>query len=478
MILAEKVFDEVFTARNFNTSPLTISSLQGDLYDYEAVIKMDNGPNNVFLLARLNADTGGNYRNYHMRGANTVVSAAVSDAATSIRVGFSKTNPSLVKIRITGSSGEERYIDTLGANDATSVSSIYKYSDYWKNTVDEVTSITFLFAASNTCDAHIILYRTPKVASQAGWELMETLSWSSETAEKSFTVNGDRDIKYKIVWIADSVGNQLNLEFNNDNGSNYLTQVLRNNSGSITASNSTNSNVQGRGRENSAYIINAESGVKRLVNMSTASSSGGGVQQIESSIWWSNTVDNLTSIDCTPAGTVTGTAKLYRKINPKSTADTLNFEGISSEDFSSTDFSSGTTHTIAGDSMTLLKIEGVLSNASGDIEIRMQLNSDTASNYPEQLLKADTSTVTAASSTRAYIVLAKLQQGDQAEFTHYLYTNSGANRPMLTECSYDENALEKLAQWWSNSVDEITTAKIYASSSNGITGNIKVSRLT
>ena len=133
---------------------------------------------------------------------------------------------------------------------------------------------------------------------------------------------------------------------------------------------------------------------------------------------------------------------------------------------------------MSGDDVLLYKIEGLLSNTSGDIEIRMELNSDTAANYPEQYLRGDTSTASAASATRNYIVLAKLQNGDQAQFNHYLYPKSGENRPMLTECSYDENALEKLAQWWSNSADSISSIKIYASTSNAITGTLKLSRLT
>ena len=487
MIKAEKVFDEVFSARNFNTSPLTISNLDGDFYDYEPVIFLGTSSGNTEFEIRCNADSSANYRSYYMRGSSTNAVASTNDADNEMDLNqmARSSGPSLGMILVTGSSGEERYCDGLISGGQNR---ILKTSSYWKNTADNLTSLTFQFAGSATADAHIMLYRTPKASGQSSWELMETVNFTSRNLASGaspidFTVDGDQDKIYKIVGSTTSTsGSSLGMVLNSDTASNYTLQYLYNDSGTIRSTNRSDTSIETEAagstdNEEFSFIINAESGVERLINMSQAQTDTS--DQNECAAWWSNTADNLTAIRLRTAATesVTGFVKLYRKRNPAGTGDTLPFEVVHSKELSATDYSAGETINILGDSMNLLKIEGLLSNASGDIEIRMQLNSDTASNYPEQLLKGDTSTASAASSTRAYIVLAKLQNGDQSEFTTYLYPKSGENRPALTRCSYDENAIEMLGQWWSNSADEVTTAKIYASTSNGITGNIKVSRL-
>tara|TARA_R100000808_G_scaffold17647_1_gene38940 strand:+ start:1833 stop:3944 length:2112 start_codon:yes stop_codon:yes gene_type:complete len=471
---SEKIYDQTFFARNFNTSPLTISGLEGDLYDYEFIIKTDTVGSDTNLLLRCNGDSTSNYRVYYMQGNGSSAAASVDDSGNSIQLNnaLGTAQQGFISGKLTGSSGDERYFDLLWTGDGR----ISKTSGYWKNTADEVTSFSITASASITVDAHIVLYRTLKDASQERWELVETKSWTSSNSDQTFTVDGDGDIQYKVIIKSD--GGNFNFRLNSDSGSNYTRQNLKNIGGSISAANSTLSfaEIVDSGDINDAeIIINAESGVERLC-LSSVSGEGVPRDQSENAIWWSNTADNLTSITLR-MDLNTGTAKLYRRKNPKTIGDTLPFEMVERESFSSTDWSAGSTYTVAGDDVLLYKIEGLLSNASGDIEIRMELNSDTAANYPEQYLRGDTSTASAASATRNYIVLAKLQNGDQAEFSHYLYPKSGENRPMLTECSYDENAVEKLAHWWNNSDDGITSIKIYASSSNAITGELKLSRL-
>ena len=472
MIEAEEVFNESFTARNFNSSPLTISGLEGDTYDYELVMFNGIPSANSRWRVRFNGDSTSNYRFYGMRAAGALTGASTNDAVTEIRISSSNQlntgNTGFVMSSITGSSGDERYVDTFSSGHAN----INKESDYWKNTANELISMEIATSTSITLDAHIMLYRTPKISEQSNWELMKTLDWSSETAEKSFSsLLGDTDKEYRISWEGDQ---ELNIEINNDNASNYTRQYLQNSGGSLSANNASNTSIVTDGIE-STVIINAETGVERLCLVNSSNTTA--AQQSERDIWYSNTATEITSLDCTPTASATGTAKLYRRIEPSGTGDTLPLEVMNNIPLSSDDFSAGQTINMLGDSMNLLKIEGLLSNASGDIEIRMELESDTAANYPEQFLKGDTSTASAAAATRNYIVLAKLQNGDQSEFTTYLYPRSGANRPLLTQCSYDENAVEFLGQWWNNSADEITTAKIYASTSNAVTGNIKVSRL-
>ena len=491
MIKAEKVFDEVFSARNFNTSPLTISNLDGDFYDYEPVIFLGTSSGNTEFEIRCNADSSANYRSYYMRGSSTNAVASTNDADNEMDLNqmARSSGPSLGMILVTGSSGEERYCDGLISGGQNR---ILKTSSYWKNTADNLTSLTFQFAGSATADAHIMLYRTPKASGQSSWELMETYSATAVNFNSSPTLIfsgllGDTALKYKMdIEYTSAANTTMGIRVNSDSGSNYTRQNLRNKNGALASSNATSTssrfseeNTAVTGVRNVTIEVDTETGVERMIKTSFACSTNNGVDQQESTCWYSNTATEVTGFTLVSdtSNVADVTAKLYRKRNPAGTGDTLPFEVIHSKELSATDYSAGETINILGDSMNLLKIEGLLSNASGDIEIRMQLNSDTASNYPEQLLKGDTSTASAASSTRAYIVLAKLQNGDQSEFTTYLYPKSGENRPALTRCSYDENAVEFLGQWWSNSADEITTAKIYASTSNGITGNIKVSRL-
>ena len=486
---AEKVYDQTFTARNFNISPLTISGLEGDLYDYKFIIKTDTVGSDTNLLLRCNGDTTSNYRVYYMQGNGSSAAASVDDSGSSIQLNnaLGTAQQGFIIGSLTGSSGDERYFDLLWSGDGR----ISKTSGYRKNTADEVTSFSITASASITVDAHIILYRTPKEASQEKWELVDVQNISAvDISTNPVIFNNldlDSDKEYKVVWESlTSTNLRLEIRLNNDTGSNYTQQGLRNNGGTIDADNRTQGFFYtgvastANASEYGYFTVRGDSSVKRLCEISYGSSPAStGYEQTEYTGWWNNLVDNVTEIRLfnDNTATVTGTIKLYRKRNPKTISDTLPFEMVEEESFSSTDWSAGSTYTVSGDDVLLYKIEGLLSNASGDIEIRMELNSDTAANYPEQLLKGDTSTASAASTTRNYIVLAKLQNGDQAHFNHYLYPKSGENRPMLTECSYDENALEKLAQWWNNSADSISSIKIYASSSNAITGTIKLSRL-
>lgn len=471
------IYNETFSARNFSSSPLAIPlTLEGDTYDYQLVCFFASASGDSIMDITLNSDTTANYRNYEMKGLSGTANAAMGNADTAIELQnlIGTANPNFLMMDITQSSGRERVIDSFYSGDGA----VLKQTSYWKNTANELDEITLTAASSVTCDAHIILYQLPKAADQGNWEYISELDWSAETAIKSFTgLDGDVDKKYKLVFSGSNIA--FSVRINSDSGANYKQQYLRNSLGSVQSGFGNFPYLYTNAAStDSEYIFHAETGVKRLIE-GNITSTGTGYKQVESICWYSNTATNITSINCnTHSSNLTGKATLFKLKDTSITGDTLGFTTLDSEDFSSDDFSSGTTHTIYGDSIKLLKIEGLLSNASGDIEIRMQLNSDTAANYPEQLLKADTSSTSAASSTRSYIVLAKLQNTDQAEFTHYLYTNSGENRVGLTRCSYDENAIEKLGQHWLNSADEITSVKIYASSSNAITGNIKVSTLT
>lgn len=290
-------------------------------------------------------------------------------------------------------------------------------------------------------------------------------------AEKSFTVNGDSDIKYKIEW---SGNQELNLELNNDTTT-YTRQYLQNSSGTISAANSTSETSIVSDGINSTFIINAETGVKRLVTTSASNTSS--AQQSEMAHWYDDTATNLTSLDCTPAAIATGTAKLYRLKNPNGpTGDTLPFETVQNISVSG-DYSAGTTiSNLAGNSHTLIKVEGHFSTIGN--ELRIQLAGDTGANYDEQELKAATSTASATSVSSAnYWMLADASSSKVASFELYIYPKDGENRPALLINRTNENQLEFKALWWNDTATDLDSLKIYTSSTTTTTGNIKVSRL-
>lgn len=496
MILAEKIFNQLFTARNFNTLPLTISSLQGDLYDYELITFFGPSSASTDLLITLNSDTTANYREYNMLGAASSALATVTDS--NVNVGLDdiphSTNSSFLKARITGSSGDERYLDIFYG---TSTNRVFKTSGYWKNTANEVDEITLKFSTSVTADAHIILYRTPKVASQAGWELMETKTFTNAdlfNSPVSFTgLDGDRDKVYKIDLYNFSNNATILPEFtiNADTGSNYTEQRIQNNGGSIAAANTARSAILTSASTmnfvNFSMIINAESGVKRLVTSSTGLTAN--IEQQESSVWWTNTADNITTIELFDASTnsdIDGYAKLYRKINPKSTADTLNFETIKTVSISG-DFSAGHTFSnLKGDSTTLYKLEFLgETDASGTTWIRAQINGDTTSNYIHQYLRSYASVADAVNVTYPYINFMHNFIGgieEMGTIECYIYPRSGADRPMLSKSAVEHIAgvqwsTNHVATWWGNSADEVTSIKVFGSNSNALTGTLKLSRL-
>ena len=244
---AEKIYDQTFTARNFNTSPLTISGLEGDLYDYELIVQTPGTTTYSYYYLTLNSDTTANYRDYGMRGRATSAAASVSDAASRLDLfesGSTGQTDHLAIVKLTGSSGDERYLDAFYSSNDNTNNSIWKKSLYLKNTADEVTSITFTSGVSVTIDAHIILYRTPKEASQEKWELIHDEDFTSVNLNANpidLVTDGDRDIQYRIDVTHDQPNTEIFLRPNNDIGTNYSREFLYNNSGTITATSATSS---------------------------------------------------------------------------------------------------------------------------------------------------------------------------------------------------------------------------------------------
>ena len=258
-----------------------------------------------------------------------------------------------------------------------------------------------------------------------------------------------------MVWNGDQ---HLNTQINNDGGANYTQQRVRNQSGSINASNATVATMSSAGY-NAEYIINAATGSKRLIYTKTSSKTISSQQDLRA-WWYQDTIANITTLDCTPSVSATGTATLYRKKPTRS--GTLPWRLVKSIPVSG-DFSGGYTFSgLEGDSVKLYRVEFLGSNTSNiNIELRSQVNSDSSNINNEQFLKGDTSTASAAAATRTYIVNCKLQNGDQSYSNTIIYPKTGSSRPILTECSYDENALEKTAHWYGDSITEMTSLKVF-----------------
>ena len=467
----EIIHNEEYSARNFNSSPLTISDLKGDTFDYEFLIVTSGVSGDSLLDMTFNADTTANYRNYEMKGLSTTSNAASGDSDTAIELQnfFGTANPNFLKMQILGSSGNERYISSSYSADGA----ILEQSSYWKNTASQLTSITITAASSVTADAHVVLVRYPKSGTQGTWEEVSTLSWSAESSEKSFTsLLGDTDIQYRLVWSGDQ---ELNIEINDDNGSNYSRQYLQNSSGSISSNNNTaNTSIVTDGIE-SIVIINAESGIDRLCNLSGSNTSA--AQQSNRGVWWRNTVDEVTSLDCTPSASATGTATLYKRVVPAETGDTILFEEIETVAVSGNFTAGHTFSSLTGDSEVLYKLEWLGHNASGASILRVQINGDTSTNYPEQRLRANFSTASAAAVNNAHFIICTPQNGDTSSGVTYIYPKSGDNRPILTKFANDEDQIDFRAGTWLNSVDEVTSIKVFSSNSNAQTGTLILSRM-
>ena len=466
------VHDVEYSARNFSSSPLTISGLEGNTFDYEFIIVTSNVSGDSLLDMTFNADTTANYRNHEIKGLSSTASAAVSDSDTAIELQnfFGTANPNMLKMQILGSSGDERYISASYSADGA----ILEQSSYWKNTASELTSVTITAASSVTSDAHVVLIRYPKVDVQGSWEYVSSLTWSAETATKNFTVDGDADKKYKIVCKFSS--GEMQVRLNSDSTSNYPYSTIFNNFGSLSISTSTTSLIRGFTAWNDAtYIINADSGADRLLSVNYSRESTNH-QQTPSTNWWGNSVDNLTAINCNVlSANITGTADLYKVVDVDKTADTITFQEIETVDIAGIDFSAGHTFSsLTGNSSTLYKVEWLGDTAAN---LRMQINADTGSNYIDQYIQGSFS-VTAATATTAYFVMKSgADASEESWFEFYLHPKSGNNRPGLNYQSNDEDTVRFGAKTWLNSVDQITSIKVFASTTATTTGTLRLSRM-
>ena len=472
MAKSELVY-EFLGSQNLNTTPIDITGLQGNTYDYKLVMFGDavNNANEIRLTS--NNDTTSNYRWYRMAARAALAFANVDDSISHVYLGNCKNKPTLLVCDITGELGDERLIKSFAAlADSASATELAKVSGYWKDTITEVQSLQLFTSNSVSNNYHIMLYRVPKAANQGNWEKVDELTWAAETAEKSFTgLDGNRDKKYKVVWSGDD---EPRISINADQSVNYTVQELRNENGTIKSAPRSQSWLALDGID-ASIIINAVSGQKRLCIGSASKGSGGAVDQGERATWWGNTLNTLNTIELNIDNrTLVGTATLYRMKGNGETDGSLPWELIEEVDVSG-DFSSGHTFSnLTGNSEKLFRVE-FLGTTLANLQCRM--NGDVAANqHITQRLRGESSSTSALQTITSSLLVS--QTGSTgATFDMVIYPKTGSQRPALSGYSSGENNISRNAHWYVNTVDEITSILIDASSTATVTGKLKLWRL-
>ncbi|MCP4103862.1 MAG: hypothetical protein GY750_20955 [Lentisphaerae bacterium] len=470
-----KLIYEFSGSRNLNTSPLDVTGLDGDSWEYMVEMERESlGSNNQTTLTFNNDTAGSNYRQYVMRGNTSTASAGVTDTNNNISLeNYARDTSSVARLLITGDSSSERYVSSLHSGD-TAGTRINVMSNYWQNVVDNLTSMQIGCNSSVTDTITLRIYQVPKQANLANYDLLEVVDYISRDLLNSPIIfsglDGDSDGEYLIVNDSDG---RCYIKPNNDTGNNYTAQYLNNGSGSISSSNTTTGSNLIQLQNQSSWSVSSESGRKRLFKGGFAKTTAS--QQGEEAVWWNNTADNITSIYITDTATTvrTGTVKLYRRKSNR-TIDPVPMMTVVEHDIAGVDFSAGITISgIEGDRIDgAIKVEFMGEGASN---IQAILNNDSGSSYTEQRLQAFGSTTQAVSSTKTEI---NLSAGTGVSAcSAWIYPQSGQNRPVLrvNQSEITGGWIDIRALWWNNTADELTSMKIYANNTNAITGKIRIS---
>jgi len=159
MARAEKIFDQEYTATSFDSagSPVTISSLEGDLYDYEiSLFCTTSSATDTKWQAILNADTATNY-DYSFQDI-TSTSASTGTHSTGqtefeFRVAENANYPEWLMIRVFGDSSASRHVRCRQNGAYASAWSVgANWHGTWNNSVDELTSIKLQTDVAKTMD--------------------------------------------------------------------------------------------------------------------------------------------------------------------------------------------------------------------------------------------------------------------------------------------------------------------------------------
>ena len=505
MSKSEVIFNEVLNNRDLNTSPLTISGLKGDFYDYDFIFFTEGST--TFSENRLyfNADTGTQYRRYNIQSRGATASAGTDDADTQINIGETGSTgklPHLVKGSIRGASGNERHVQLFISENDNTDSKVNLQDSFWKNTANELTSMTFSNSVATAMNYHIIVFRTPKDSGQGDWEIVEDVSFTSQDLSVGMSpidisnLDGDRDGQYRILWDADNGGGGsiMGMQINADAGTSYSDQELQNNGGTVSAQarvSATEIILQQGEDQKAEAVINAETGQKRLIDVSSSKFTGA-FQQLRHYWLYSNSGTNITSLRFVAragSSTVyTGRVKVYRKKKVSVPSDTLPFR-IRKETSFSGDFTAGVDFTgLKGNDVLMYKLEWeAITSANVAQNMEFQINNDSgASAYTRQKIDGNGSTVaTTGTGNDSKISTATMgRSGEPHKFTAYIYPNAtGADRPMLIEYFRAEDVggvlfTHREFATWNNSTDEITSIKVFTTNSDvNISGKVRLSEL-
>lgn len=498
-------YKQSFAARNLYSSPLTVGGFRGATYDYKVIIYARPVSALAVISARFNGDSGSNYRDYSLYANNSSIYTTYSSTSTGMDltvVGAANANhPSVFVGEITGKSGAER---------AFSAPAHSTYGDgpysltgcfWWKNTADELTSLTF-FSAQNVAQTFdLIILQKPKLAQDAEWELVErkTLSATNLSNGVWFSgLDGDRDEEYLLKGcFTASASADVWACLNSDNGSNYTLEYLRNNAGTAAALNTTTGTGLYLGSSTATAthplefeaLLQSKSGAYRQAVVTagggTATYSGNGVFYG----WWRNSADVIENIKISCAATATGYIELYRRGKSvsasKPTFETLKVVDVDGE------FSQGHTFDLAGlgisdadtETMFVLEWQGVTKTASqANMYITAILNGDTGNNYVYQHMYASNATTAASAGT--YTALAQTGTDDTYPCFERLtiFPKSGKYRPVFEEWGTKSGTpylVGSTARWWLNTADKLRSIKVYATSANQtqFKGKITLKRL-
>ena len=191
--------------------------------------------------------------------------------------------------------------------------------------------------------------------------------------------------------------------------------------------------------------------------------------------WWTNTADELTSINLTFTAGITGRAVLYKRASTESRL--VSREAIDG------DFSAGKTWSgLLGDTDGMYEIICNTVDKGADAGyLQMTLNGDTGSNYEYQILRGYGATANAATGTVSGVNLDQ-HYGQISSFAKLiLFPVSGKYRPILLELSYKNSVgdltIALIPYWWHNTADEITSIKIANSVTTAIKGFIQLKKI-
>ena len=145
-------------------------------------------------------------------------------------------------------------------------------------------------------------------------------------------------------------------------------------------------------------------------------------------------------------------------------------------DIDTADFTSGYLFdNLTGNSEKLYRLE-----ITGETQqnIRIRPNNDTGTNYVRQRLRADVSSVAAsANSSLGYLQVSSASNTAASSAIVYIYPKSGGSRPVLSHSVTDEDRIDFRAQWWTDSISEMTSMKVYSDVASTLDIKIKLWRL-